>query len=270
MKLCVVVVFGFGQLLKIVEIDVVLLKKGEVLVKIIYIGVCYIDIFIFFGDDLEGVFLVVLGYEGGGVVVEVGEGVISLKFGDYVILLYIVECGECKFCKFGKINFCQVVCVIQGKGLMLDGIICFFYNGEFVYYYMGISMFSEYIVCVEIFLVKVNLQVLLDKVCLLGCGVMIGIGVVYNIVKVKVGDIVVVFGLGGIGLVVIQGVVQVKVGCILVVDMNLEKFMLVGEMGVMDFINLNDYDKLIQDVIVEFIDGGVDFSFECIGNVNVM
>lgn len=270
MKFCVVVVFGFGQLLQIVEIDVVLLKKGEVLVKIIYIGVCYIDVFILFGDDLEGLFLVVLGYEGVGIVVEVGEGVISVKLGDYVILLYIVECGECLFCKSGKINLCVLVCVIQGKGVMFDGISCFSYNGELLYYYMGCLIFSEYIVVVEVLLVKINLDVNLEYVCLFGCGVIIGIGVVYNIVKVQEGDSVVVFGFGGIGLVVIQGVCQVKVGCIIVVDINLFKFELVCEFGVIDCVNLKDFDMLIQQVIVEMIIWGVDYSFECIGNVNVM
>lgn len=270
MKLCAVVVFVFGKLLEIVEIDVVLLKKGEVLIKVIYIGVCYIDVFIFFGDDLEGVFLVVFGYEGVGVVVEVGEGVISVKFGDYVILFYIVECGECEFCCFGKINFCVVVCEIQGKGLMLDGIICFFYNGQLFYYYMGCFIFSEYIVVVEVFLVKINLEVNYEYVCLLGCGVIIGIGVVYNIVKVQLGDFVVVFGFGVIGLVVVQGVCQVKVGWIIVIDINLKKFDLVCCFGVIDCINLNDYDKLIKDVLLDINKWGIDYIFECIGNVNVM
>lgn len=269
-KFCVVVVFVFNKLLEIVEVDVVLLQKGEVLVCIVVIGVCYIDVYILFGQDFEGVFLCILGYEGGGIVEVVGEGVIFLQVGDYVILLYIVECGKCKFCLFGKINFCQVVCVIQGKGLMFDGISCFFYKGELVFYYMGCLIFFEYIVLLEIFLVKIFKDVLLEKVCLFGCGVIIGIGVVLNIVKVEEGVIVVIFGLGGIGLVVIIGVKMVKVVCIIVVDINLGKFDIVRELGVIDFINLKDYDKLIQDVIVELIDGGVDYFFECVGNVQLM
>ncbi|EEK3952855.1 zinc-binding dehydrogenase, partial [Salmonella enterica] len=155
-------------------------------------------------------------------------------------------------------------------GLMPDGTTRFSYNGEPVYHYMGTSTFSEYTVCAEISLAKVNPQAPLDKVCLLGCGVTTGIGAVHNTAKVKAGDTVAVFGLGGIGLAVIQGAVQAKAGRILAVDTNPEKFTLAGEMGATDFINPNDYDKPIQDVIVELTDGGVDFSFECIGNVNVM
>ncbi|SUX85677.1 alcohol dehydrogenase [Citrobacter koseri] len=211
-----------------------------------------------------------LGHEGGGVVVDVGEGVTSLKPGDHVIPLYTAECGECKFCKSGKTNLCQAVRATQGKGLMPDGTTRFSYNGEPVYHYMGTSTFSEYTVCAEISLAKVNPQAPLDKVCLLGCGVTTGIGAVHNTAKVKEGDSVAVFGLGGIGLAVIQGAVQAKAGRILAVDTNPEKFKLAEEMGATDFINPNDYDKPIQDVIVELTDGGVDFSFECIGNVNVM
>ncbi|EAX6197313.1 S-(hydroxymethyl)glutathione dehydrogenase/class III alcohol dehydrogenase [Salmonella enterica] len=270
MKSRAAVAFGPGQPLKIVEIDVAPPKKGEVLVKITHTGVCHTDAFTLSGDDPEGVFPAVLGHEGGGVVVEVGEGVASLKPGDHVIPLYTAECGECKFCKSGKTNLCQAVRATQGKGLMPDGTTRFSYNGEPVYHYMGTSTFSEYTVCAEISLAKVNPQAPLDKVCLLGCGVTTGIGAVHNTAKVKAGDTVAVFGLGGIGLAVIQGAVQAKAGRILAVDTNPEKFTLAGEMGATDFINPNDYDKPIQDVIVELTDGGVDFSFECIGNVNVM
>ncbi|EGH1892016.1 S-(hydroxymethyl)glutathione dehydrogenase/class III alcohol dehydrogenase [Salmonella enterica] len=280
MKSRAAVAFGPGQPLKIVEIDVAPPKKGEVLVKITHTGVCHTDAFTLSGDDPEGVFPAVLGHEGvfpavlghegGGVVVEVGEGVTSLKPGDHVIPLYTAECGECKFCKSGKTNLCQAVRATQGKGLMPDGTTRFSYNGEPVYHYMGTSTFSEYTVCAEISLAKVNPQAPLDKVCLLGCGVTTGIGAVHNTAKVKAGDTVAVFGLGGIGLAVIQGAVQAKAGRILAIDTNPEKFTLAGEMGATDFINPNDYDKPIQDVIVELTDGGVDFSFECIGNVNVM
>ncbi|EGT0665193.1 S-(hydroxymethyl)glutathione dehydrogenase/class III alcohol dehydrogenase [Citrobacter werkmanii] len=270
MKSRAAVAFGPGQPLKIVEIDVAPPKKGEVLVKITHTGVCHTDAFTLSGDDPEGVFPAVLGHEGGGIVVEVGEGVTSLKAGDHVIPLYTAECGECKFCKSGKTNLCQAVRATQGKGLMPDGTTRFSYNGEPIYHYMGTSTFSEYTVCAEISLAKVNPQAPLDKVCLLGCGVTTGIGAVHNTAKVKEGDTVAVFGLGGIGLAVIQGAVQAKAGRILAVDTNPEKFKLAGEMGATDFINPDDYDKPIQDVIVELTDGGVDFSFECIGNVNVM
>ena len=270
MKSRAAVAFGPGQPLKIVEIDVAPPKKGEVLVKITHTGVCHTDAFTLSGDDPEGVFPAVLGHEGGGIVVEVGEGVTSLKPGDHVIPLYTAECGECKFCKSGKTNLCQAVRATQGKGLMPDGTTRFSYNGEPIYHYMGTSTFSEYTVCAEISLAKVNPQAPLDKVCLLGCGVTTGIGAVHNTAKVKAGDTVAVFGLGGIGLAVIQGAVQAQAGRILAVDTNPDKFTLAKEMGATDFINPNDYDKPIQDVIVELTDGGVDFSFECIGNVNVM
>ena len=270
MKSRAAVAFGPGQPLKIVEIDVAPPKKGEVLVKITHTGVCHTDAFTLSGDDPEGVFPAVLGHEGGGIVVEVGEGVTSLKPGDHVIPLYTAECGECKFCKSGKTNLCQAVRATQGKGLMPDGTTRFSYNGEPIYHYMGTSTFSEYTVCAEISLAKVNPQAPLDKVCLLGCGVTTGIGAVHNTAKVKPGDSVAVFGLGGIGLAVIQGAVQAQAGRILAVDTNPDKFTLAKEMGATDFINPNDYDKPIQDVIVELTDGGVDFSFECIGNVNVM
>ncbi|MDU4361487.1 MAG: S-(hydroxymethyl)glutathione dehydrogenase/class III alcohol dehydrogenase [Klebsiella oxytoca] len=270
MKSRAAVAFGPGQPLSIVEIDVAPPKKGEVLVKITHTGVCHTDAFTLSGDDPEGVFPAVLGHEGGGIVVEVGEGVTSLQPGDHVIPLYTAECGECKFCKSGKTNLCQAVRATQGKGLMPDGTTRFSYNGEPIYHYMGTSTFSEYTVVAEISLAKVNPQAPLDKVCLLGCGVTTGIGAVHNTAKVKEGDTVAVFGLGGIGLAVIQGAVQAKAGRILAVDTNPEKFTLAKEMGATDFINPNDYDKPIQDVIVELTDGGVDFSFECIGNVNVM
>jgi S-(hydroxymethyl)glutathione dehydrogenase/alcohol dehydrogenase len=251
MKSRAAVAFGPGQPLKIVEIDVAPPKKGEVLVKITHTGVCHTDAFTLSGDDPEGVFPAVLGHEGGGIVVEVGEGVTSLQPGDHVIPLYTAECGECKFCKSGKTNLCQAVRATQGKGLMPDGT-------------------TEYTVCAEISLAKVNPQAPLEKVCLLGCGVTTGIGAVHNTAKVKEGDTVAVFGLGGIGLAVIQGAVQAKAGRILAVDTNPDKFTLAKEMGATDFINPRDYEKPVQDVIVELTDGGVDFSFECIGNVNVM
>lgn len=196
MKSRAAVAFGPGQPLKIVEIDVAPPKKGEVLIKITHTGVCHTDAFTLSGDDPEGVFPAVLGHEGGGVVVEVGEGVTSLKPGDHVIPLYTAECGECKFCKSGKTNLCQAVRATQGKGLMPDGTTRFSYNGEPIYHYMGTSTFSEYTVCAEISLAKVNPQAPLDKVCLLGCGVTTGIGAVHNTAKVKEGDTVAVFGFG--------------------------------------------------------------------------
>ncbi len=270
MKSRAAVAFEAGKPLEIVEIDVAPPKAGEVLVRIHATGVCHTDAFTLSGDDPEGVFPCVLGHEGGGEVVEVGAGVTSVKPGDHVIPLYTAECGECEFCKSGKTNLCSAVRATQGKGLMPDGTTRFSYQGKPVYHYMGTSTFSEYTVLPEISLAKINPDAPLDKVCLLGCGVTTGIGAVKNTAKVQPGDTVAVFGLGGIGLSVIQGARQAKAGRIIAIDMNPDKFALAREFGATDFVNPKDYDKPIQEVIVELTHGGVDFSFECIGNVKVM
>ncbi|USI99239.1 S-(hydroxymethyl)glutathione dehydrogenase/class III alcohol dehydrogenase [Xanthomonas prunicola] len=270
MKSRAAVAFGPGKPLEIVEIDVAPPKAGEVLIRITHTGVCHTDAFTLSGDDPEGIFPSVLGHEGGGIVEQVGQGVTSVKVGDHVIPLYTAECRKCKFCLSGKTNLCQAVRATQGKGLMPDGTTRFSYNGEPIYHYMGCSTFSEYTVVPEISLAVVNPEAPLEKVCLLGCGVTTGIGAVHNTAKVKPGESVAVFGLGGIGLAVIQGAVQAKAGRILAIDTNPGKFDLARSMGATDCINPKDYDKPIQEVIVELTDGGVDFSFECIGNVNVM
>lgn len=270
MKSRAAVAFGPGKPLEIVEIDVAPPKKGEVLIKITHTGVCHTDAFTLSGDDPEGIFPAVLGHEGGGIVVEVGEGVTSVSVGDHVIPLYTAECGECKFCTSGKTNLCQAVRATQGKGLMPDGTTRFSYNGEPIYHYMGCSTFSEYTVVAEVSVAKVNPEAPLEKVCLLGCGVTTGIGAVHNTAKVKEGDTVAIFGLGGIGLAAIQGAVQAKAGRIIAIDTNPGKFELARSMGATDCINPKDHAKPIQEVIVEMTDGGVDFSFECIGNVDVM
>ncbi|WP_333676137.1 S-(hydroxymethyl)glutathione dehydrogenase/class III alcohol dehydrogenase [Dyella sp.] len=270
MKSRAAVAFAAGKPLEIVEIDVAPPKAGEVLVKITHTGVCHTDAFTLSGDDPEGIFPAVLGHEGGGIVVEVGEGVTTLQPGDHVIPLYTAECGKCKFCLSGKTNLCQAVRATQGKGLMPDGTTRFSYRGQPIYHYMGTSTFSEYTVVPEISLAKIDTQAPLDKVCLLGCGVTTGIGAVHNTAKVEAGATVAVFGLGGIGLAVIQGAVQAKASRIIAVDINADKFALAREMGATDCINPKDHDKPIQDVIVTMTDGGVDYSFECIGNVDVM
>ncbi len=270
MKSRAAVAFAPGKPLEIVEIDVAPPRAGEVLVKITHTGVCHTDAFTLSGDDPEGIFPAVLGHEGGGVVVEVGEGVTTLKPGDHVIPLYTAECGKCKFCLSGKTNLCQAVRATQGKGLMPDGTTRFSYQGKPIYHYMGTSTFSEYTVVPEISLAKIDPEAPLEKVCLLGCGVTTGIGAVHNTAKVEAGATVAVFGLGGIGLAVIQGAVQAKAGRILAIDTNPTKFDLARSMGATDCINPKDYDKPIQEVIVALTDGGVDYSFECIGNVDVM
>ncbi len=270
MKSRAAVAFAPGEPLKIVEIDVEPPKAGEVLIRVTHTGVCHTDAFTLSGDDPEGVFPAVLGHEGGGIVEAVGEGVTSVKPGDRVIPLYTAECRTCKFCLSGKTNLCQAVRATQGKGLMPDGTTRFSYNGEPIYHYMGTSTFSEYTVVPEISVAKVDDEAPLDEVCLLGCGVTTGIGAVHNTAKVQKGDTVAVFGLGGIGLAVIVGAVQAGAGRILAIDINPDKFELAKELGATDVVNPNDFDKPIQDVIVEMTDGGVDFSFECIGNVDVM
>jgi S-(hydroxymethyl)glutathione dehydrogenase/alcohol dehydrogenase len=270
MKSRAAVAFEAGKPLQIVEIDVAPPQKGEVLVKITHTGVCHTDAFTLSGEDPEGIFPAVLGHEGAGVVVQVGEGVTTLKEGDRVIPLYTAECRECKFCKSGKTNLCQAVRATQGKGLMPDGTSRFSYQGKPIYHYMGTSTFSEYTVVPEISLAKIDDEAPLEKVCLLGCGVTTGIGAVHNTAKVKAGDTVAVFGLGGIGLAVIMGAKEAGASRIIGVDINPDKFKLATELGATDCINPKDYSKPIQEVIVELTDGGVDFSFECIGNVDVM
>jgi S-(hydroxymethyl)glutathione dehydrogenase/alcohol dehydrogenase len=264
------VAWGPGEPLKMEEIDVELPKKGEVLVRIKATGVCHTDAFTLSGEDPEGVFPSVLGHEGGGIVEMVGEGVTSVEVGDHVIPLYTAECGECKFCTSGKTNLCQAVRATQGKGLMPDGTSRFSKDGEPIYHYMGCSTFSEFTVLPDISLAKVNKSAPLEEVCLLGCGVTTGMGAVLNTAKVQEGDTVAIFGLGGIGLSAIIGARMAGAKRIIGIDINDRKFELARQLGATDMVNPKDYDKPIQDVIVELTDGGVDYSFECIGNVDVM
>ena len=225
------VAFAAGQPLQIVEIDVEPPRKGEVLVRITHTGVCHTDAFTLSGDDPEGLFPVVLGHEGAGIVEAVGEGVTSVK---------------------------------------PDGTTRFSYNGQPLYHYMGCSTFSEYTVVAEVSLAKINPQANPEHVCLLGCGVTTGIGAVHNTAKVQAGDSVAVFGLGGIGLAVIQGARQAKAGRIIAIDTNPDKFPLARQFGATDCVNPKDHDKPIQQVLIEMTGWGVDHTFECIGNVNVM
>ncbi len=264
------VAFGPNEPLKIVEIDVEPPKAGEVLVRIVATGVCHTDAYTLSGQDSEGVFPCVLGHEGGGIVEAVGEGVTSVKVGDHVIPLYTAECGECKFCKSQKTNLCSSVRATQGKGLMPDGTTRFSYNGEPIYHYMGCSTFSEYTVLPEVSVAVIPKEAPLDKVCLLGCGVTTGIGAVLNTAKVEEGATVAIFGLGGIGLAAIIGAKMAKASRIIGIDINPAKEAVARELGLTDFVNPKEHSKPIQDVIVEMTDGGVDYSFECIGNVQLM
>ncbi|KRW63200.1 S-(hydroxymethyl)glutathione dehydrogenase [Aeromonas allosaccharophila] len=264
------IAWGPGQPLSIEEVEVMPPQAGEVRVRIVATGVCHTDAFTLSGEDPEGVFPCILGHEGGGIVESVGAGVTSVKVGDHVIPLYTPECGECKFCKSGKTNLCQKIRATQGKGLMPDGTTRFSKDGQPIYHYMGTSTFSEYTVLPEISIAKVDPAAPLEEVCLLGCGVTTGIGAVMNTAKVKEGESVAIFGLGGIGLSAVIGARLAKAGRIIAIDINESKFELARKLGATDCINPNDYDKPIQEVIVELTDGGVDFSFECIGNVKVM
>ena len=264
------IAWGPGQPLSIEEVEVMPPQAGEVRVRIVATGVCHTDAFTLSGEDPEGVFPCILGHEGGGIVESVGEGVTSVKVGDHVIPLYTPECGECKFCKSGRTNLCQKIRTTQGKGLMPDGTTRFSKDGQPIYHYMGTSTFSEYTVLPEISIAKVDPAAPLEEVCLLGCGVTTGIGAVMNTAKVKEGESVAIFGLGGIGLSAIIGARLAKAGRIIAIDINESKFELARKLGATDCINPNTFDKPIQEVIVEMTDGGVDFSFECIGNVKVM
>ena len=270
MKTRAAVAWEAGKPLSIEEVDLAAPRAGEVLVRIVATGVCHTDAFTLSGADPEGLFPAILGHEGGGVVEEVGTGVTSVRPGDHVIPLYTPECGKCKFCTSGKTNLCQAIRATQGKGLMPDGTSRFSINGKAVLHYMGTSTFSEYTVLPEIAVAKINPRAPLEKVCLLGCGITTGIGAVLNTAKVQPGASVAVFGLGGIGLSVVQGAVMAKAARIIAVDANPAKFEMARALGATDFINPKDCDRPLQQVIVDLTDGGVDYSFECIGNVNVM
>ena len=264
------VAWGPGQPLTIEELDLLPPRKGEVLVRIVATGVCHTDAFTLSGKDPEGKFPAILGHEGGGIVEALGEGVTSVAVGDHVIPLYTPECGECKFCKSGKTNLCQAIRATQGQGLMPDGTTRFFKGGKPIYHYMGTSTFSERTVIPEISLAKISKDAPLEKVCLLGCGVTTGLGAVAKTAKVKAGDTVAVFGLGGIGLAVIIGAAMARAGRIIAIDINPDKFEIARQLGASDVVNPKDYNKPIQDVIIDMTGGGVDFSFECVGNVKLM
>ena len=270
MKSRAAVAWDPGQQLQIEELEVEGPKRGEVLLQIKATGVCHTDAFTLSGQDPEGLFPAILGHEGGAVVLEVGAGVTSVKAGDHVIPLYIPECGECKFCRSGRTNLCGAIRTTQGKGVMPDGSSRFSINGKMLHHYMGTSTFSEYTVLPEIAVAKINPAAPLEKVCLLGCGITTGIGAVLNTAKVRPGSTAAVFGLGGIGLSVIQGLVLAKAERIIGIDTNHLKFTMAKSLGATDFVAPEADSTTIQQVIIDMTDGGVDYSFECIGNVATM
>jgi len=256
--------------LTIETIEVAPPKEGEVRIKLLATALCHTDVYTFTGKDPEGLFPCVLGHEGCGIVESVGKGVTSVAKGDLVIPCYIPQCYNCKFCKSPKTNLCSVIRVTQGKGVMPDGTSRFSINGKTLFHFMGTSTFSEYTVTAEISVAKINPNAPPERVCLLGCGITTGYGAALNTAKVEPGSNVVVFGLGCVGLAVIEGAKKCGAARIIGVDINPAKFEIAKKFGATEFLNPKDFDKPIQEVIIEKTDGGADFSFECIGNVDVM
>ena len=269
MKSRAAVAFEAGKPLEIAEVDVGGPAAGEVMVEIKATGVCHTDAFTLSGDDPEGAFPAILGHEGAGVVVEVGEGVKDLKVGDHVIPLYTPECRTCNFCLNPKTNLCQAIRETQGEGLMPDRTSRFSIDGEPILHYMGCSTFSNYTVLPDIAVAKVREDAPFDKICYVGCGVTTGIGAVAFTMKVEPGATVAVFGLGGIGLNVIQGAKLVGARRIIGVDINPSKKELATQFGMTDFVNPKEVEDVV-DHLIQMTGGGVDYSFECIGNVNLM
>lgn len=256
--------------LSIETIEVAPPKAGEVRVKITASGVCHTDAYTLDGHDSEGIFPVILGHEGAGVVESVGEGVTKFKPGDHVIPLYIPQCFECKYCKSPKTNLCPKIRATQGKGVLPDGTTRFTCKGQQVYHFMGTSTFSEYTVVAEISLCKIDEAAPLEKVCLLGCGIPTGYGAALNTAKVEKGSSCAIWGLGAVGLAAAMGCKAAGATRIIGVDINPAKFKLGEQFGCTEFVNPNDFDKPIQQVLIEKTEGGLDYTFECVGNVMTM
>jgi S-(hydroxymethyl)glutathione dehydrogenase/alcohol dehydrogenase len=269
MKVRAAVALEAGKPLAIEEVDLEGPRRGECLVRLAATGVCHTDAYTLSGRDPEGLFPVVLGHEGAGVVEEVGPGVTTLAPGDHVIPLYTPECGTCRFCRSDKTNLCITLRATQGQGLMPDGTSRISLGGRRVHHYMGTSTFAEYTVVPEIALAKIRKDAPLEKVCLLGCGITTGIGAVLNTAKVEAGASVAVFGLGGVGLSVVQGAVMARAARIIAIDTNPRKFELARQLGATDCLDPRGVDDVVA-AVVEMTGGGVDYSFEAIGNVEVM
>lgn len=270
MEVKAAVAYEAGKPLAIETVQLEGPKAGEVLVEIKATGVCHTDAYTLSGKDPEGLFPAILGHEGAGIVVEVGKGVTSVKPGDHVIPLYTPECRQCEYCLSRKTNLCQAIRATQGRGLMPDGSSRFSIDGKMLHHYMGTSTFANYTVLPEIAVAKIREDAPFDKVCYIGCGVTTGIGAVIYTAKVEPGSRVVVFGLGGIGLNVIQGARMVGASQIVGVDLNPAKRALAEKFGMTDFVNPKEVEGDLVQYLVELTKGGADYSFECIGNVNVM
>ena len=268
MKTKAAVAFAAGEPLEICEVDLDGPKAGEVMVELKATGICHTDAFTLSGEDPEGAFPAILGHEGAGVVVEVGAGVTSVKPGDHVIPLYTAECRTCEYCLHPKTNLCQAVRATQGQGVMPDGTSRFSLDGKPLLHYMGCSTFSNFTVLPEISVAKVREDAPFDKICYIGCGVTTGVGAVIFEAKVEMGSTVAVFGLGGIGLNVIQGCRLAGASRIIGVDINPKREALGRQFGMTEFVNPRDVDNVVDHIVQ--LTGGVDYSFECIGNVEVM
>jgi len=270
MKVRAAIAVAAGEPLAIDEIELEGPKAGECLVRLAATGVCHTDAYTLSGDDPEGLFPAVLGHEGAGVVEEVGPGVTSLAPGDHVIPLYTPECRQCKFCLSGKTNLCGAIRETQGKGLMPDGTSRISFRGSKIHHYMGTSTFAQYTVVPEIALAKIRKDAPLDKVCLLGCGITTGIGAVLHTAKCEPGSSVAVFGLGGIGLSVIQGALMAGCERVIGVDVNPRKFEQAKQFGATECIDPRALSGAVEEAIGERTSGGVDYAFDCTGNVEVM
>ncbi|CAH1973023.1 unnamed protein product [Acanthoscelides obtectus] len=264
------VAWGPKKDLKMETIEVAPPNAHEVRIKILFTAVCHTDAYTLSGQDPEGIFPVILGHEGAGIVESVGEGVTNVKTGDHVIPLYVPQCGECKFCKSPKTNLCQKIRTTQGKGVMPDGTSRFTCKGKTLYHFMGCSTFTEYTVVADISVAAIHPSAPLEKVCLLGCGVPTGYGAALNTAKVEKGSTCAVWGLGAVGLAVGLGCQVAGAKRIIGVDVNPAKFEIAKKFGFTEFVNPKDYEKPIQEVMVDLTDGGPDFTFECVGNVNTM
>lgn len=270
MKVKAAVAYSAGQPLSIEMVDLAGPQAGEVLVEIKATGVCHTDAYTLSGADPEGLFPAILGHEGAGIVAEIGAGVTSVKVGDRVIPLYIPECRNCEYCLSRKTNLCQAIRLTQGQGVMPDGTSRFSIDGQKIHHYMGTSTFANYTVLPEIAVAKIRDDAPFDKVCLIGCGVTTGIGAVINTAKVEPGSNVVVFGLGGVGLNVIQAARLVGANMIVGVDLNSEKRQMAEKFGMTHFVNPSEIEGDLVAYLVDLTKGGADYSFECIGNINVM
>ncbi|MBE9095067.1 S-(hydroxymethyl)glutathione dehydrogenase/class III alcohol dehydrogenase [Tychonema sp. LEGE 07203] len=270
MKVKAAVARSAGQPLTVETVDLEGPRAGEVLVEIKATGVCHTDAYTLSGADPEGLFPAILGHEGAGIVADVGPGVTSVKKGDRVIPLYTPECRNCEYCLSHKTNLCQAIRLTQGRGVMPDGTSRFSIDGEKIHHYMGTSTFANYTVLPEIAVAKIRDDAPFDKVCLIGCGVTTGIGAVINTAKVEPGSNVVVFGLGGVGLNVIQAARMVGANMIVGVDLNPDKREMAEKFGMTHFVNPREVEGDLVPYLVDLTKGGADYSFECIGNINVM